>query len=357
MRNTCHTGRRRLLRALSAAPALTVLPGCADLLVDIAQSCPKDPADSGGVTWIPDVAHPVFWGVHDLTTADGAPRDMMVYYPAYKFQAPPVLKVCVARWPVVIFLHGQVVGGTSIVGFHRKWWRLPSTLARCGYVVAVPNHNPGVIATTADIQAAMRDIDWVRNQWSGQDWVDKRPTSTAVAGHSNGAVLAAAVAAAHPEMAALVSLSGQHTPPDDIDVLLNGVAVPSFYMWTKRNPAEDIDPYWNGFKPPKYAAVYEGEHFDYLDPADISGVPRGPCPLIGAVAADLVSLFISSNLASLTQVPIDLSKPQVQLTPQQQIYAGGNLLSLDQINSEPGCSVDLRWNVHGVIGSRHLGPP
>jgi pimeloyl-ACP methyl ester carboxylesterase len=234
---------------------------------------------------------------------------------------------------------------------------LPSTLARCGYVVVVPNHNPGILASPADVQAAMRDVDWVRNQWSGADWIDKRSTSITVAGHSNGALVAAAVAAAHPEIGAFVSLGGHHpNPPDNFEVLLT-VSVPSFYMWTKTNQLEDLDGLWEGLPASKYAAVYEGQHFDYLSESDISGVPRGPCPHIPGVAADLAALFVSSNVASLTQIPIGLTKPQVQLTPEQAIYAGGNLASLDQINTHPGCRVDLRWKVSGVTGSRRLGPP
>ena len=355
MRHSFNTGRRRIMGGLAAAPAVASLQGCAALFESIT-GCPADPAESGPVTWIPDVAHPVFWGVHDLSTADGAPRDMMIYYPAYKFRAPPILKLCFARWPVVLFLHGQVVGA-PITGFHRRWWRLPSTLARCGYVVVVPNHNPGIQAPPAAVQAAMRDLDWVRNEWSESNWVDKRPTSITVAGHSNGSLVAAAVAAAHPELGALVSWGGHHPNPPDNFELLRTVTVPSFYMWTKRNTLEDLDGLWEALaSPTKYAAMYEGEHFDYLDELDISGVPRGPCPHMPGVAADLAALFISSNVASLTRIPVDLTIPKVQLTAEQEIYAGGNLMSFDQVNNHPGCRIDLRWNVNGVSGSRRLGP-
>lgn len=41
------------------------------------------------------------------------------------------------------------------------------------------------------MDAAIKDIEFVRTAWQDSDWVDKRASSTAVAGHSNGALLAA----------------------------------------------------------------------------------------------------------------------------------------------------------------------
>ncbi len=391
--------RRRLLGSLAAAPTLSLFPGCAELVEGVAGGCPADPAASGDVTWIPDVAHPVSWGVHDLTTASGAPRDMMIYYPAALEPEPvigiettarrvvvgrdplntprPMLKLCIGRWPVVVFLHGGPPPNVPVLsGYYRQWWRLPSTLARCGYVVVVPNHVAygDYEASPADIAAVMRDVDWVRTQWSEAEWVDQRPTSTALAGHSNGARLAGATILAHPEIGAFVSLSGGYAGWDRLSELPT-IATPSFFMWAKlraptpgvlaTNSEEDLDivpprrgsaaaSMWDELAMPKHAAVFEGHHFDYLD--DSGGWPRGACPHIGALAADLTALFISSNLASLTQVPLDLSPPQVQLTPNQQRYAQGHLSSFDQVRIDPRCKVELRWSVGGVTGSRALGP-
>ena len=50
---------------------------------------------------------------------------------------------------------------------------------------------------------------------------------------------------------------------------------------------------WDTFTYPKYAAEFEGNHFDYITQPPGCGKPVGPCGLIKTVAADLVTLFFS----------------------------------------------------------------
>jgi pimeloyl-ACP methyl ester carboxylesterase len=360
--------RRRLLGALAAVPALTLLPGCTDLVESVADSCPSDPAESGGVTWIPDVAQPVFWGVQNLTASGGAPRDMQIYYPTHHgfTDAPPILKLCVTRWPVVLFLHGQPPSAIPVSGWYRKWSQIASNLARCGYVVVVPSHNALLPQDSSGVAAAMADIAFARNGWAESKWVDKRATSTAVAGHSFGALLGARIVAAHPEIGAFVSLGGGHLQLLDVTTVLQSITTPSFFMWANGSEGslnfENLDGNPKIFDPltqPKYAAVYQGEHFDYLRAADTGGALRGPCTKIGGVAADLAALFISANVpvsASRTKVPVELRKPLVDLTFEQEFFAGAHLQSLEAAMADPTCRVDMRWNVNGVTGNRRIGP-
>jgi pimeloyl-ACP methyl ester carboxylesterase len=353
--------RRLVLSALALAPALA---GCESLIEDVFDSCPDDPADSGGIGWIPDVAHPVFFGVRDLTPADGAPRNLSIYYPAATFRAPPVLRLCIARWPVVLFLHGMPpIQGRPTSPWRRAWHRLPGIIARCGYVVVVPDHNPQLIESDPGraVADAMADIEWVRHQWSDAEWVDKRPTSTVIAGHSYGALIAARFAAAH-QVGALVSLSGPYGLDGRSRAALQAVTAPSFFMWGKGfgpppTESEDLDEqgFWSHLTQDRYAAVFQGEHFDYVEASDAGGAPRGPCAHIGGAAGDLAALFIAANIASLTRVGVDLRKPQVQLTPQQEIYAGGHLNNLDLFG--PECKMTLRWKVGGATGGRQFGMP
>ncbi len=371
MRHVSKISRRLFLGGL-AAPALTTLTGCADLVGSAVNSCPSDAA-SNEINWIPDVAHPVYWGVQDLTRSrkprnPSPPRNMLIYYPAGRGeQHPSLLRLCIARWPVVLFLHGDPPSGVPINNWYRSWWELGSTLARCGYVVVVPQLSNGdtnapISNDAATIAAAvadtMSDINWVRTQWRGAPWVDQRPTSTAVVGHSRGGVLAAEVAAAHPEMGAFVSLSGAFFDTTDPPAILQAVTVPSFYQWGTGALFDDPGQ-WDQLGKPKskYAAIYQrGEHFDYVEAIDAGGARRGPCAFTGRVANALAALFISSNVASLTQIPINLSKPSASLTPLQAIFAADHLRALDLINNERGCRVDLKWNVDGTIGAREIGP-
>jgi len=362
--------RRRFLGGLAALSTVGLLSGCAELIEDVLDTCPTDPAESGGISWTPDAGRPVFWGYHELTTADGAPRDMRIYYPTYEGITlnAPILKMCLVRWPVVMFLHGQPPSGVPTPGYHRKWFHLPAVLARCGYVVVVPNHGallPQDSEAPAMVQAAMADLDWVRNSWSESEWVHKQPAFTAVVGHSYGGLLAARIAAAHPEFGALASLSAPYGELGALQ-LLSPIAMPSFFMWARGNggglPFEELDGpahLWDQLTMPKYASVFQGEHFDYLRPEDSGSALRGPCSSVGGVAADLVALFIASKVRvplGHTNVNVNLAVPQVALTPQQQFFAGAHMQGQDAFDAHEGCHLDLKWNVDGVTGNRSLGP-
>jgi hypothetical protein len=124
--------RRQLLSGAGTTSVLALLSGCRGLIEDAADSCPDDPAQSGGVTWIPDIGHPVFFGFEDHSVSTGAPRDMRIYYPTFEGtpQNAPVLRVCIGRWPVVLFLHGQTPAGGSNGPGHLKWQRFALVLAR-----------------------------------------------------------------------------------------------------------------------------------------------------------------------------------------------------------------------------------
>lgn len=375
-RHPCTTllSRRQLLGAAGGAWA-ALLAGCR------APEPPGpdcDPPSVSGVDWIPDIAHPVAWGEEHLSTADGAPRTLSLYYPSPRFIPPrPMLRSCIGRWPVVLFLHGQPPNGLSLAAraaYHRAWWRVPVALARSGYVVVVPRHDfvlPQREEASALVTEAMRDIDWVRTQWREAKWVAQSLGSTAVAGHSFGALLAARIAAAHPEIAAFVSLGGGFHQLNDARELLHAITAPSFFMFSSDGGQKfeaflaferiDDDPspvknLWPELAQNKYAATYDGAHFDYLEP-DMSGsTPRGDCPLIGGVAADLAALFIASSVQSLTQVPVDLRTPTPPLTDAQQALAIQHLTSIDRIAQARGCRVDLKWRVGDVEGARTLGP-
>jgi pimeloyl-ACP methyl ester carboxylesterase len=359
-----------------------LLVACATLLCGCRGSAPPgpdcDPPGVSGVDWIPDVAHPVAWGEEHLTVADGAPRTLSVYYPSPRFLPPrPMLRSCLARWPVVLFLHGQAPSGLSPAdnaNYHRAWFRVPVALARSGYVVVVPRHSailPGDAEAAAMVAEAMLDVDWVRTQWSEAKWVAQGAGFTAVAGHSFGALLAARIAAARPDIAAFVSLGGGFLQLDRPGALLRSIRAPSFFMFSS-DGGQDFEPFlhferidadpapannlWPELPQDKYAVTYDGAHFDYLEPAMSGSAPRSGCSLIGGVAADLVALFIASNMQSLTTVPVDLSKPAPPLTLAQEALAIQHLMSIDRIAQASGCRVNLKWRVGGSVGSRTLGP-
>lgn len=358
--------RRRFLRCglgLSAAVgAVTLLPGCRELIEGVAESCPDDPDESGGVDWNPDALRPVFWGYQEFGTDDGAPRDLRVYYPTYEgfTDGPPILKLCITRWPVVLFLHGEPPREVAVEEYYRRWTVIGRTLARSGYVVVVPSYDLGLGSAERVVPEALEVVDWVRNDWPDAEWVDQRAESTGVAGHSYGALRATLVAAAQPEFGALLTLGAPFGQPggDEAREALASVSMASFIAWASNEGYEDLGAMWEELAEPRYLVGYDGEHFDYLpDRSDIQEV-RGPCSQIGPVIAELAALFLSRQVPVLTpsrEIPVDLRPPEIALTDSQRFFHGGHLHGLSQIEDDPDCRVDLRWQVADEAGSRRLG--
>ena len=356
--------RRELLRTAVAGAVLATV-GCRSIREPTGPDC--DPPSTSGVDWIPDVAHPVAWGEEHLTAADGAPRTMSIYYPSRRFVSPrPMLRSCLGRWPVVLLLHGQPPRGvTTLPDYNQRFSRIAIALARSGYVVIAPLHFPQSRPEYAPtlIADAKADIDWVRNSWHEAKWVSRSSRSVTLVGHSYGAIEAARIAAGWPEVAALVSLSGPYLELNDVSNLISSIRCPSLFMFSTAPgvPSEQIEDdetannnYWRKLPDDRYAAMFFGEHFDYLDPSTSGTLPPGPCSQIGQLAADLTALFVASNVQSLTDVPIGLRKPQVVLTDAQLTLAIQHLPAIDK-NWGEDCRIQLKWRVGGEEGERIIG--
>jgi dienelactone hydrolase len=353
-----------------------------------AQACVPD---AGIVNWTPDVLHPVSYGFKDYS-ADQAPMPLRVFYPSHQpfteggAGSRPLLKLCTARWPVVLFLHGRPPCEAADPNYFRRWTRIPAVLAKSGYVVAVP----GRAATFPDPQTdpaiaqALSVIDWVRGvgpvlqqlrsakarvgglfgrSWEGADWVDQ--SSTAIVGHSWGALLAARVAQARPSISSYVGLSGTFAEFSAPGAVLRAIPCPRFFLWADDVTFEDLDNggMWSAVPQPKHAAIFQGEHFDYLPSTSGCSAPRGPCDLIEPVAADLAALFIARNTpvrGSAASIPVSLAPPAVSLSPNQQFFGANNLRGLrdfflaSTVSSRTGCRMTLRWETPDGSGARSL---
>jgi hypothetical protein len=148
---------------------------------------PLPPGPSCPISWQPNALAPVFHGVHEYGTLDGAPSRLRVFYPS--LDASPssaaALEGC-GRYPVILFAHGQCEGDA----FHyRKWTRLPAQLARSGYVVAVPELPMGAHPSqnSRAQHRIMAVLDWIRQRWDHRETL--MPAATGLAGHSYGALL------------------------------------------------------------------------------------------------------------------------------------------------------------------------
>jgi pimeloyl-ACP methyl ester carboxylesterase len=354
-------GRRAFVRrslALATLPATASLTGCEALIRALSEACPENEDESGGVTWTPDVMHPVFYGHQDIDTAAGAPVPLRIWYPSYD-GAPdgaPILKLCLVRYPVVLFLHGQepCVAATD---YNRNWFAIPAVLARSGFVVVVPHYSTSLpIAGHPNITMALDTLDWVRDDWSERKWLHARGEATAVAGHSYGALLAGRVVAARPELSAYVGLSGPWDELNDRNAVLGGLTLPKLMAWGRGLFFEDLESTWPALSSPRHAVDFEGEHFDYIADHASCAEPRGPCTALQFGIADLIALFLTRYVpsASSTSIPASLEPPSAPLTVEQQFYAGGRLAGLQNLEASGTCDTRLRWQDGSASGSRTL---
>jgi pimeloyl-ACP methyl ester carboxylesterase len=360
--------RRTALRGAVSLGIAASLAGCKDVIDVIGQACPEDPADQGGIDWVPDLMHPVAAAFQDVDVAQGAPGPARLWYPTFEVftdeGGPPtprrILKHCLARWPVVLFLHGQEP--CTIANYNRAWTNIPASLARSGYVVIAPQHGRLLPQDNSGVPFVAGFIDWVRNTWEHARFTDKRRDAVAVVGHSYGALLGARVATERSDISACAFLSGPFAELNDRNSLLRGLGRPTFYMFSPTENFANVNDggLWDSFEYPKYAAQFEGEHFDYITQPPGCGKPVGSCSLIKAVAADLVTLFLSRYMgigASKTFIGLDLVPPDKPLAPGKQQFFGANRLpGLALIQNAQGCSIDLKWKEGSEASSRHLGP-
>ncbi len=316
------------------------------------------------ISWQPNALAPVFYGVRDYGAAEGAPGPVRVFFPSLDgaVWSAPVLEGC-GTFPVILFAHGHC----AEVDHFQDWYQLPAQLARSGYVVLVPDL-PATRQGThpwsedhPDLDRIDAILEWVRTGWEHADVV-MPAESTAFVGHSYGALLAARYAAGHPA-AAYASLSGvwsewPGTPARPVDTL----AVPKLFTWGTGLfdfSAAMGTAWWNRLPAPRHLLVADDAgHWDAL-PAGVSGceTDRGSCSKTSWVINDVVTLFFAEHLppshsGSLpSRVPDSLVPPEPTLSEEQQFFAGGHLIGVDQAAGDDACSFDLSWATTGGSGT------
>jgi hypothetical protein len=316
---------------------------------------PLPPGLECPIGWQPGALTPVFYGVRDLGTADGAPSPLRVFFPSLDgdvFTAS-MLEGC-GRYPVILFAHGHCEGDADAF---RRWFLLPAQLARSGYVVVVPElpaigaHPSGEDHPAQATLAA--SLQWVREGWEHGGAVLPEP-ATGLVGHSFGALHAGILATKVPARA-VAYLSGVWVDwPDGVGPRpIHLLQLPQLFTWgtdafSERDAALP-DGLWEPIRRPRHRAVFaDGEHWDYLYRETMPcRSSRGPCRYVGAAAADLVTMFFAKYLPpelwpSLPgQVPDTLRPPPLVLTPEQEFYAGGHLIGFTLLEQDAGCSVAL----------------
>jgi len=323
---------------------------------------PDPPPPSCPIAWQPQPLAPVFWGRRELTPAEGAPVPLRIFFPSLDgaVDTAPVLAGC-GSYPLVVIAHGHCIGDPN---HYRRWDLLGAQLARGGYVVVAPElagvaggQHPSA-PDHPDLATLAAVVEWAQADWEHADAVE--PDRVVVVGHSFGALIGARFAAS-AGVTAFAGLSGvwQDWPSGPVPVTL--LDIPTLLVWggpldffTELSPAT-----WDELPPPKHRVVWaEGEHWDYLvnqDPPCSSGA--GPCAGAGVATADLVTMFCGKyvppeHAAYLTEaIPDTLMPPELELTPEQQFFAGGWLSGFGAIDDD-ACAVEISQDPWPLVANR-----
>ncbi len=321
--------------------------------------------DSCPIGWQPNALAPVFFGARSLGPADGAPVPLRIFFPSLDgaVESAPILAGC-GRYPLIIFCHGHCIGDLD---HYRRWFRLPAQLARSGYVVVVPRlagisggQSPSV-AAHPDLATLHAVADWARSGWEHAG-VLLPPPATGLAGHSFGAMLAARFATTRP-VAGYAGLSGGWgdwfgDAPKPLPLL----DLPTLLVW---GGAGDLftqlsDAEWNQLRRPRHRVIFaEGEHWDYLKGV---AVPcrhsTGACPHLGPAVDDLVTMFFGKYLPPEFgdglpgRVPTSLAPPPLDLTPEQEFFAGGFLNGWDSLSGHSACAAGVSAVTELLVANR-----
>jgi hypothetical protein len=360
------------------------------------------PSPSCPIPWHPSALTPVFYGVRDYGPDDGAPGACRVYFPSLDGSPynAEILSSC-GRYPLVLFAHGDCADQDQ----YKSWFRLPATLARAGYVVAVPQlANDAPWGSEADLEL-LRSLNWwlrgavphaamaqatstqpealrsrpagppahilrsllpsvlagALGSWLRHGWEHSSallpPPMTGVAGHSWGALKAAMLAIENEgTISAYAGLSGPWAEwPPDPPMPLARLRVPSLLTWGT-GYSDDFangNDVFNGWPPvpmPRHLAVFaDGEHWDYLQATSCAEGTRGPCELTPSLTADLMTMFFARYLpgenSNAAQIPASLIPPEQEFTPEQELFAGSWMESFSQLKFSRGCKVTISWEV------------
>ena len=326
---------------------------------------PLPPPATCLIGWQPSPLSPVFFGVQTLGPADGAPVPLRVFFPSLDgtVETASILSGC-GRFPLVLFCHDHCLGDRD---HFRKWFRAPAQLARAGYVVMVPllagnaSGSSPSLSGHPDEETLDAVLGWARTRWTHRDDL-LPPPATGVVGHGFGAMLGARFAVGR-DIAALAGLSGgwQDWFGDD-PFPLPLLDLPTLLVW---GLGEDLfsplpDATWQTMHRPRHRVVFStGEHWDYLEAVAQVPCRAGPptCRHQPGATADLLTMFFGRYLPpelapDLAEgIPATLTPPVLDLTFEQQSFAGGYLGAFDALGLDRVCAVEVSQAVERLVAN------
>lgn len=296
----------------------------------------------------------------------------------------PMLTGC-EKFPLVVLIHGSCPGSDPFLPYTQLSY-FAGQIARAGYVVAITFAGGVLAPSPAEIASLQQVYNYMFNTWEYRATLMPAP-NTAVAGHSYGGTLAAALAGVLP-LRAFVSLSGtfgQVAFPLTARSLLSNIRVPSLFLWNQNDdpglnatmyvPTEPVNgQLWSFVGTPKHGVLFAGlaRHGDYLNAGTDQGCGQGTCNLVRPLAADIATTFLTKYLPpqstgairvtipdSLFIRPQDLPPPPTKVSYSANYLPGlaSSMLASSAPNSEKQpCVEQLFWQTTASQGTTYLVP-
>ncbi|PSR53059.1 hypothetical protein AHMF7605_05725 [Adhaeribacter arboris] len=323
-------------------------------------SCKDNPPNPSPISWQPHALTPVFYGFKDYSATDGVPGKCRVFYPSID-GSPQNAAILPARYlyPLIILAHGHC----DEMNHYTKWFQLPAQLARCGYVVVVPEM-PGISIHPShpehpSLTRLGQIVTWMRLGWPHSNLLYSSAVHTGIIGHSFGALLAARFASMN-QLAAFVSIAGVWEDWPSGPLPIQGWNKPSLFVRGTDDWFTNVsNTLWSSLALQKHLAIFkDGRHWDYLQSGTSSCENgRGPCTRTPVITADVISMFFAKYLppkytsALSLRIPDSLIPPlPLQLTFEQEFYAGAHLTGFP-ISNGSGCTLTLSWETYNGSGS------
>jgi hypothetical protein len=331
---------------------------------------------------------PVSYGFRDVTFNSEQQRRARIYFPSpvpkkriyfpWPFSRagihfakvdPASADILVGDYSLIVFVHGDrssspgMCPGDWSEDFTR-WGAVLQLLARCGFVVAVPdvsgtistgNENTATEQTAAVVTELMH---WMYESWEHRDMlltVLGTPSyPMGLAGHSWGALVCARLAGdPHFAPKAVATISGTWTSEGSKRELIDA-AIPLLFMnGTSDAPMfaqPSMQPYPEAGLPKHQMALQQGQHWDWFPPGqDIypcSGTPQDRCTQGWRAASELCLTFFTKYLYN------QWFLARYLLTSPQRDR--GDVL--DHFQEGGSCAMKIRWSTNEADDGGGFGP-
>lgn len=265
------------------------------------------------------VSDPVLFGVTELGPADGAPFTMTVFYPALPGlvrlnggTSKNVFASCPHAASLIVLIHGD---GTT----WQSWTHLPASLARAGYIVAVPEVPHAPMSDAVD-----KTVSFVSQRAPFAAALDGR---VGLIGHSLGAGAVMQFATdptLNRNVGGIAALSANYEPVFPGGPPFGQLRCPVMIVWGREDaliasgdsPSYDltqpgnVSSNWAPIPAPKHLLTIErGHHYDYVGAGApglmLQGDTIGPCREVPFVIAAWLTTFFAHAIPRPQPDPID----------------------------------------------------